>query len=323
MLVRKIENGVIKYPCIDCKFKSWKSLWAIQALKFEDSHPLWTNIVNNLLPTGLTFTYLLKCKPSKKSLDTYCPDLPIFYKNIILNWNTTQKDLTIRTKSQIKSECLWLNEKIKTKDKCLFSEYNLKKGILYISDILSDDNVFLSHNDINDKFNVSWTFLDTLRIRLTIPHEWKQTLNNNLPEIYEDIVMYNKLRRYKTLRTKDIYALLIEQNHDCNSKSNTQLNLQTKYDLDDKTLKKVYSLPYNSTRSTNMQAIQFKILHKIINCNYWLQKIKIKDSPQCRFCKEPETIEHFFYSCLNTKQFWYAMLSWWNNMKLLDLKELT
>jgi hypothetical protein len=35
MLVRKIEKGGIKYPCMDCKIKSWKTLWAIRALKFE------------------------------------------------------------------------------------------------------------------------------------------------------------------------------------------------------------------------------------------------------------------------------------------------
>ena len=323
MLVRKIENGGIKYPCMDCKLKSWKSLWAIRALKFEDSHPLWTKIVDNLLPPGLTFTYLLKSKPSKKTLDTYCPDLPIFYKNIILNWSLTQKDLKIRTKKQIENECLWLNENIKTKDKCLYSEYNLKKGILYVSDLMSNDHSFLCHSDINTKYNVSWTFLDTLRMRLTIPHDWKLTLTGDLPEICKDLVLYNKLKNYKTLRTKDLYALLINQNHDCYSKSNTQINLQTRYVLSDESLEKVYSLPYKSTRSTSMQAIQFKILHKIINCNNWLHKIKIIASPQCRFCKEVETIEHFFYSCRNTKDFWYAMLGWWNNMKLLILKELT
>ena len=160
-------------------------------------------------------------------------------------------------------------------------------------------------------------------MRLTIPHDWKLTLTGDLPEICDDIVLYNTLKRYKTLKTKDHYALLIEQNHDCYSKSNTQINLQTKYALSDDSLKKVYSLPFKSTRSTSMQAIQFKILHKIINCNHWLHKIKIIASPQCRFCTDVETIEHFFFNCSITKDFWYAMLSWWNNMKLLILKELT
>jgi hypothetical protein len=229
----------------------------------------------------------------------------------------------IQNKNQIKNECIWLNEKIKANNKCLYSEYNLKKGILYISDIVSNDNSFLSHTDINIKYNVTWTFLDMLQIRLTIPHEWKKTLAGEKPELNEDIVMYNKLRRYSKLRTKDLYALLIEQNHDCLSKSNTQINLKTRYGLSDDDLKKVYIIPYTATRSTNLQTLQFKLLHKIINCNYWLHKIKILSSPMCRFCTQSETIEHFFYSCPYTKHFWYAMLSWWNNTNLLTLKELT
>jgi hypothetical protein len=161
-----------------------------------------------------------------------------------------------------------------------------------------------------------------MRMRLTIPHEWKQTLLGDLPEVNEDIVIFNKLRRYKTLKTKDLYSIFIENDHDCESKSNTQIYQQTRYGISDDMLKKVYTLPYISTRSTTLQALQYKILHKIINCNYWLHKIRIKDSPQCRFCRDPETIDHFFYSCENTKHFWYAMLRWWNSTQEIELREL-
>ena len=82
-LIRKVENGGLKFRCINCKSKSWKMLWAIRALKFEKSEPLWVRIVNNLLPNGLTFPYLLKTRPTEKILSTYCPHLPIFYKEIM------------------------------------------------------------------------------------------------------------------------------------------------------------------------------------------------------------------------------------------------
>jgi hypothetical protein len=35
VLIRKIENGGLKYPCLKCKVKSWKMLWVTRALKFE------------------------------------------------------------------------------------------------------------------------------------------------------------------------------------------------------------------------------------------------------------------------------------------------
>ena len=104
VLIRKIEQGGIKYPCLDCKIKSWKTLWAIRALKFEDKTPLWVRIVNSLLPTGITLNYLLKCKPTKKMLDTFCPYLPVFYKEIVLNWTELNKQVNYITKETIKKK---------------------------------------------------------------------------------------------------------------------------------------------------------------------------------------------------------------------------
>jgi hypothetical protein len=104
VLVRKIEQGGIKYPCLDCKIKSWKTLWAIRALKFEDKTPLWVRIVNSLLPTGITLNYLLKCKPTKKMLETFCPYLPVFYKEIVLNWTELNKQVNYITKETIKKK---------------------------------------------------------------------------------------------------------------------------------------------------------------------------------------------------------------------------
>jgi hypothetical protein len=112
MLIRNIEKGGIKYPCFDCKIKSWKTLWAIRALKFEDQDPLWVKVIDALLPKGVTFCYLLRCRPNKKILDKFCPDLPKFYKNIILNWTNVNEYPIILTKDTIKQECIWLNSKI-------------------------------------------------------------------------------------------------------------------------------------------------------------------------------------------------------------------
>jgi DNA-directed RNA polymerase subunit M/transcription elongation factor TFIIS len=170
----------------------------------------------------------------------------------------------------------------------------------------------MSHNEINTKYNANWTFLDTLGMRLNIPHDWKQTLSGEINEDKTDLITYMKLKRYQTLKTKNLYKLLIEREHDCDSKTNAQIYWQNRYQLNDEKMKEFYLLPYIVTRSTTIQSMQFKILHKIINCNYWLNKIKIKDTSQCRFCNNIETIEHYFYACPITKQFWTALLGWWN-----------
>jgi hypothetical protein len=75
---------------------------------------------------------LLKYKQTWKSLETYCPYLPKFYVDIIETWRDTHKNLNIRTKEQISEECLWLNQKIKANNKCLYNEQGIRKGILKV-----------------------------------------------------------------------------------------------------------------------------------------------------------------------------------------------
>ena len=326
-LIRKVENGGLKFPCIDCKSKSWKMLWAIRALKFEKTEPLWIRIVNNLLPNGLTFPYLLKTRPTEKILSTYCPHLPIFYKEIILNWRKVSNRARTDNIEQIKNECLWLNEEIQAKNIPLYYGTSLRKGIKFISDLLKPDGSFMDHTEINRKFDMNWTFLDLLKVRLTIPNRWKNILLSNQQENLENDLIYNKLHNLKTLKSKDLYVLLIQTEHDCNSIPNSQLYWQNKYKIDDETMKLVYTLPYRVSKLTILQSLQYKILTKILNCNYWLHKIKIKDSPTCSFCNEEETIEHFFFGCRKTKQFWYAFQTWWNvtgneTVKIIEEKDV-
>ena len=81
-----------------------------------------------------------------------------------------------------------------------------------------------------------------------------------------------------------------------------------KYKID--TMSKYLQIPFSSIRITSMQAIQYKIVNRIFNCNHWLAKLKIINSPQCRFCKDNETIEHYFYECEKTKEYWDFLKNW-------------
>jgi hypothetical protein len=311
VLVRKIEAGGLKYPCLKCKLKSWKTLWAIRALKHEEKNPLWMHIVNGLLPKGITLTYLLKSRPTRKTLENICPNLPTFYMDIILNWDKTTDQIKLDTKDKILKECIWLNKRIQVKGTSLYSNHSMRKGILYIADLIDEHGVMMSHTVINTKYTATMTFLDLLRIRLTIPHDWKEILSGNVTEETEPDLLYIRLNNLKTLKTKHLYEILLEKEHDCTTPSNAQTYWQNKYKINDETMKVIYKLPYKATKLTSLQSLQYKILHKIINCNYWLYKIHILDSPKCRYCEEQETIEHFFFGCKVTKQFWYVFLTWW------------
>jgi exonuclease III len=311
-IIRKIENGGIKFPCLDCKIKSWKTLWAIRALKYEDSNPLWIKIVDTLLPDELSLCYLLKCHPTMNYLHKYCPDLPEIYKDIICTWSAVNDNIDYCTKDSIKDECIWLNKNISANNNPLYMNHAMSSNLLYVKDLLNDRNEFLNQADLNRRHSTRLNFLDMLKIRLSIPHKWRDILKGETPEIKNEVLLYRKLRRYRNLKSKDIYWLILYKSHDCLSPSNNHIYWKDKYSLTEEDMVKIYTIPYIATKRTNLQSLQYKCNHKIINCNYWLNKIKILDSPKCRFCQEKETVEHYFYSCKVTKQFWKSFLSWWN-----------
>jgi hypothetical protein len=313
-IIRKIEDGGIKFPCLDCKVKSWKTLWAIRALRYEESNPLWIKIINTLLPDSITLCYLLKSHPTREYLDKYCPNLPEIYKNIICTWSVVNENVSYITKESIKEECLWLNKHISANKTPIYIPLAIRNNILYVKDLLDDHNEFLSITDLNRKFTVNLTFLDVLKMRLTIPRLWRNILKGDAPETKTDMLLYKKLRRYKTLKSKDIYWLILYKNHDCKEPTNNHQNWKIRYGLNEEDMLRIYNIPYISTKRTNLHSLQYKILYKIINCNYWLHKLKVIDSAKCRFCTELETMEHYLYSCKITKQFWKSFLQWWNTV---------
>ena len=61
---------------------------------------------------------------------------------------------------------------------------------------------------------------------------------------------------------------------------------------------KFFSLPFRLTKNTKLQWFQFRINHKILSTNSFLQKIKLKDTNTCTFCRsKTETIEHILWDC--------------------------
>ena len=55
----------------------------------------------------------------------------------------------------------------------------------------------------------------------------------------------------------------------------------------------------------------YKILTRILGCNYMLHKMKISITPICRICKnEDETLLHLFCRCPSVDQLWSCISNW-------------
>ncbi len=82
-------------------------------------------------------------------------------------------------------------------------------------------------------------------------------------------------------------------------------------------------IPYTSCRETKLQSFQYKIIHRIFNCNHWLHIIGITTSSKCNLCDHPDdTIVHYFVNCPTTHGFWNNFVDWWNAMDFPNLNPL-
>ena len=68
---------------------------------------------------------------------------------------------------------------------------------------------------------------------------------------------------------------------------------------------KIHVNNFKSTIITRIRSFYFKLFHRAIALNYFLFKIKRKDSPNCAFCNTtPETYIHLFVECPVVKPVW-------------------
>ncbi len=67
-------------------------------------------------------------------------------------------------------------------------------------------------------------------------------------------------------------------------------------------------------------SFQFRLLHRIILCNKWLNTIKIKSSDQCSYCGSIDDIPHFFIKCPKVLIFWNYWINWWEIISGIEIK---
>ena len=78
--------------------------------------------------------------------------------------------------------------------------------------------------------------------------------------------------------------------------------------------KNIYLLPTKIVKTTNLISLQYKILHRVFNCNYKLFLWGIKHSSACIECNMTDNVEQYFYYCDTVKKFWDKIEIWVNNM---------
>ena len=228
-----------------------------------------------------------------------------FWREVVKSWFFLYPkiDNTEMSIADILSQPLFLNSKIKYKNKALYINNFVKRKILFIADLF-ENKMFLNKTDIQQIFGIYPGLLfDYNAICNAIPKNWKAKfiyINDqdileakgraqSIPGIVKEMLCKNN----KNLRN------LIN-----NTKSNTPCSenfWKNKLDID---ISNHYEIAMKTTSETRLRLLHFKIIHNIYPTNIMLQKMKIKDSTLCDTCGVIDYIEHFFFECKLINNFW-------------------
>ena len=309
VMENSIKLGGLKMPNIFLKVKAWQLSRLTRAIKSPESS--WVCVVDEIMRKA-NLIDTIRGHPDKR--DKFLQCVPQFYRNILCTLYDLKEKVGI---NQPFDQSIWLNKNITIGNETIFWNEWYEKGITLVRDVIDENGIFYDVNSLSELY-LSSNFLSVLQLRQPIPMHWRtQLYNAPLPPLHDQpqfkLTPSSQAIALTKLKSRQIYWALINMH---NNSANTAPKCITKWNaLYGRVAfdwEKIFCLPYKICRSTRLQSFQYRILHRTITCNHWLFNAKIKDNPNCETRNCDDTLEHFFVSYNEVKDFWSALNRWWN-----------
>ncbi len=112
----------------------------------------------------------------------------------------------------IQEQVIWNNRYITITKHPFYWKRCATNGIIFIKDLLGNNNTFMGHIEINNKYDIKSNFFNILQIRQSISFAWRDIMNNSSKQksigtdtLFIDDNMYTSF----TLTTQVIYNSLV------------------------------------------------------------------------------------------------------------------
>jgi hypothetical protein len=323
VIIRMIEDGGLKMPDFRTKVKSWKCLWVKRIEYGICKNSLWITIMNAIFPKHCSIYLICKSRVSDNFLASL-ENVPKFYKEILSIWTELKNLSPVENSKDILNECIWANKYITIENKSIVWKKWIDKNIMYVYDLLNDENSFKTSEQFLSDCNLKTNFLEILQIKQALPGHWRAMLrgtNFNKEVINRNIVvkLNDRCRPIQKLKSKYLYWALLKNLSDVQAKPAGQLKWENELNIPGDSFKIIFKLAFSCCSFTKYQSFQYKIIHRIIACNHWLFKMKIHLTGLCSFCDKDDTLQHHFIHCTQTLNFWKSLYNWWNNLNVFKM----
>ena len=323
VIQNQLYKGGLKMPNIYIKSKAWKLSWLKRAISNKNAK--WVLLLDTIIGK-ISFTHLMYTDFIKDNCAI--AKLPQFYQNIFKDWVKNLHNNVPANASDVQNQPLWLNKSITIDNKPLFWQKWYDKGVFFVHHLLNENSEFLTADQIENKFGIECNFLKALQIKQAIPSSWRKKIKK-----VRTVLKYNCLQIFVEQKVKFInienissqmfYWILMGnllKTPSCIKKWQSQLQTEGLV------WKNIFLNPFQVCHESVLQSFQYKVIHRIIPCNHWLNIMNIKDSPLCTFCMKDDDIIHFFVKCDRLSQFWISFEKWWirvsGDVGLLDIQTI-
>ena len=196
-------------------------------------------------------------------------------------------------------EVIWDNKYILTpssnkkshKKNTIFCPKLYKAGVVRVGDLIDDNGLIIDYNVFRNRYHVEFNILSYYKVVKAIPKCWlieietyvqtqhisrdnaNHCINISCNELTTDICKASTI-------TICNYEYFTER------KCETPVAIEKWEDIYQTELewKTIFRLPYTCTRETQLQALQYRIIHRYVPCKKWLCNIKVVTSDACERC---------------------------------------
>ena len=309
-MINKIESGGLKLQDIETKIKSMKLKWIKQILDPDYISP-WKTYLDSKFTQNITDIPVYNMNSND-----YPTFTDPFYTDLFDTWAKIHANEP-QNAEQVCKQIIWKNMYVQINGKAVHYHNWERHNITFMQDLIDQNGTIMSKQDLSNKYHFVPKAMEYESLRSALPTKWKKmliankSLNKNYLVFKECIIkIEDKFCNIEGVTTRELYWHLLSticKRPTSESKWNEKLN----FEIDENMFNLIYVNEHGLTTDTRINNLQFKITHRILPCNYFLQIWKIKNSNLCTWCNDIDTIEHYIVKCKDTHNLWKTILNWW------------
>ena len=237
-------------------------------------------------------------------------NLPKFYQEVVLAFNSVKSVKPVKCISdyEMMTQPIHGNILFKWKDKCLYLKSFLKSNILYVKDLINENGVLKSEQEMYNSITFKATALNDMFIlkntvmKMLMKFDVRVAVHiNKMPSVH--ILTGNVIHVINDQKSKFFYVIL--KNKQC-TRPDMETVWSNKFSFENKKAiwSNVYHQKIEAIKDNKLSEFNFKVIHNILPCGYILSKWNYNVKERCDVCNEIETVQHMLYDCNRIKDIW-------------------